>query len=119
LGLLNQEKCDLINPGLHYQLILISVIPFSSTSGCCLIGLKRALSFQIVFLKYLDHFSINCNFIFQLKNELAYLTVDVELHAGDEVSVANELVEDDVVGPVALPYPNHVVETSLSSKRLG
>ncbi len=46
------------------------------------------------------------------------MTVDVELHAGDEVSVADELVEDDVVGPVALPYPNHVVETSLSSKRL-
>ncbi len=47
------------------------------------------------------------------------MSVNVELHAGDEVSVANELVEDDVVGPVALPYPNHVVETSLSSKRLG
>jgi hypothetical protein len=46
------------------------------------------------------------------------LTVDVELHAGDEVSVANELVEDDVVGPVALPYPNHVVETSLNLKKL-
>jgi hypothetical protein len=47
------------------------------------------------------------------------LTVDVELHAGDEVSVANELVEDDVVGPVALPYPDHVVKTSLNLKRLG
>ncbi len=46
------------------------------------------------------------------------MTVDVELHAGDEVSVANELVEDDVVGPVALPYPNHVVETSLNLKKL-
>ena len=46
------------------------------------------------------------------------MTVDVELHAGDEVSVANELVEDDVVGPVALPYPNHVVETSLNLKKI-
>ena len=42
------------------------------------------------------------------------LAVEVELEAGDEVAVTNELVEDVVAGPVPAPNPDNVVEAALN-----
>ena len=42
------------------------------------------------------------------------LAVEVELEAGDEVVVTNELVEDVVAGPVPAPNPDNVVEAALN-----
>ena len=45
------------------------------------------------------------------------LPVKVKLQTSDEVVMANELVQDDVVGPVSPPYSNHVVEAALNRSR--
>ena len=45
------------------------------------------------------------------------LPVKVKLQTSDEVVMANELVQDDVVGPVSPPNSNHVVEAALNRSR--
>ena len=48
-----------------------------------------------------------------MSQKLSHLSVDVELHARDVVVVTDELVEDDVIGPVPLPDSNHVIKSTL------
>ncbi len=44
-----------------------------------------------------------------------HLSVDVELHACDVVVVTNELVENDIVGPMPLPDSNYMIKSTLEN----